>query len=52
MRVVLLIVGIILIGCSLVVALKSEKKLGSPLEWIIFLCGALIIALSNILVEG
>lgn len=51
MRVILLIVGLVLIGCSLFVALKSENKLGSPLEWIIFLCGVLLIALSNTLVS-
>ena len=51
MRVVLLILGIVLIGCSLVVALKSENKLGSPLEWIIFLCGVVLIVLSNTLVS-
>jgi hypothetical protein len=44
--------GLVLIGCSLFVALRNEKKLNSPLEWIIFFCGVLLIVLSNILLEG
>jgi len=42
--------GFVLIICAVVVSVKNGKNGQGALEWIIFLCGVLLIALSNLLI--